>query len=1021
MTNLSRTQYLALLAAPLAVLVAPMEAEAADVFAAPGHVQMLPAGALIGDGATEATLHIVAFAPDGSPLEGLKGKVTATSGTAGTLTAKGGGVYAFTFTPAEISAAGEVSFSIKAKTTDKSSVEKSWTLPVSPRPPAAVSMSANPSELILGQDKTTSLSIKLVDAAGNPVADGADVAVRASAGDVEAITYLGNGAYTARYAAKAVNYPHLDIVTVADKRNPDEVYGVYVLQLTGKTDFPVSADPNSTVILKVGGRDFGPYTTDTTGRARVPIMVPPGSGSATIMTVKPAGATEETPLDLKIPETRRVALFPLDGVVAGDSTKSITVRTAVRSPTGAPDASAKVTLKASMGTMGATTHEGDGIYAATWSPPDLSTDSSVEITASIDGAPGVQTDTETLTVAAAPAGSISLSSEPASLSSATTGFKLYTKVESASGKGLDGRDVVWMANGAKVKDTKDLKSGDYTSMFSTTGNEGVQITAMVPGAVSGNPLHRVVILPETERVANDGRSVTGVLILTVDRFGYPVADVDLDLKLNGDGKLQKSVTTDENGAARVYHTAGSSAGVTWLQARSGDVFGSAAMLQMPADAAVGFELPVSGDAATVAAAEHFSKAVATVVIEREGSTAIAGAAPGDMSGKAGALASLDITASPSEVAPGGSVTISVSATDADGRNVAGAALTALTSVGTVTAVTDAGGGSYTATLSVPQNANGVAMVVVASADGSVSKAMQVVVDAPAWGSTEEPVAEAPVEEPVEETPVVEPTPLIEEPVVTKPPKEPRQASGDFPQIRAHAGAVFGNYSYSQNPTQVESVLWNENVNLGTSGVEGDAPAGATGFDVNVQGWTRPLVADAISVGGEAQVRTTFYSVVWPGTTEDKAIGDQVPHITALGKVRYAFEAGGNQFHVGAKGGYGYGDFITYQKGATEGLLDFDSLPLSSFNVGAEVGAEFGDRGHIRADFVQGFYGKSPYSMNIAFDAGVKPMTDMPVFIGAGFQVTNRTIEVVADDEAQTQVGTLSDSQMLVWVGPGVQF
>ena len=1022
MTSLTRTQALALLAAPLAVLVAPVEAEAAEVFSAPGYVQLLPA-TLVGDGATEATLHIVALGPDGAPIEGIKGKVTASSGTVGALTAKGGGLYAFSFTPAEATATSDVSFTLKAKTPAKASLDKSWTLPVAARPAAGVAMAANPDELVLGQDKTTSLSIKLVDAAGNPIADGAEVTARASAGAVEALTYLGNGSFTARYAAQAVNYPHLDIVTVADTRNPDEVYGVYVIKLTGKTDFPVTAAPNSTVILKVGGRDFGPYTTDTTGRARVPIMVPPGSGSATVVTVKGNGEMEESPLDLKIPETRRLALFPLDATVAGDSTQTLTVRAAVRTAQGDADTAAKVNLKASMGTMGPTTHEGDGIYAATWSPPDLFSGESVDITASLDGEPGVQSDTLSVALSPAPAGGLSLSAEPATLASATTGFKLYTKVESASGKGLGDRELVWMANGARVKETKDLKSGDYTTMFSTTGSEGVQVTAMAPGEASGNPLDRIVLVPDADRVANDGRSLTGVVVLTVDRFGYPVGNQDVSLKLSGDGKLQKTVTTDEHGAARVYHTAGSAPGVSWLQAKSGDVHGSVALLQLPEGVAGGLELPTSGHADSVAAQTRFAGSIATVVIPREGSTAIAGAAPSDMTGKAGALAALDVSASPSQVAPGGSVTISVSAKDGEGRAVAGEALTALTSVGTVTALVDNGGGSYTGTLTVPDNASGVAMVVVTSGDGAVSKAVQVPVDAPAWGSTEPAVTE-PEPEPAEpETPEPE-TPEPAEVVTTTPPietPETPRGDADFPQIRAHVGGVLGSYSYTQTRTDVESVLWDDNINLGTSGQDGDAPAGASGFDVNVQGWTKPLVADAISVGGEVQARTTFYSVVWPGTSEENAIGDQVPHVTGLGKVRYAFQSGNNQFHVGVKAGYGYGDFITYQKGDNEGLLDFDSLPLHSLNVGAEIGAEFGERAHIRADFVEGFYGSSPYSMNIAFDAGVKPSTDLPVFIGAGFQLTNRTIEVVAAGEEATQVGSLSDTQTLVYFGPGVEF
>ncbi|MCP4806416.1 MAG: hypothetical protein GY913_22200 [Proteobacteria bacterium] len=1012
----SRTLLLALLSAPVAVasMTVSPDAHAQDVFAAPGHFQLLGADTVTGDGVTPVTLHVVALGTDGNGMEGLKGKVTASGGTATDLVSKGEGVYEFTFTPPAVSAATDVSFTLKGKTADKASVSKSWTLGVAPAAPASVAVSANPAELILGQDKDTSLSIQLLDSAGAPAADGAVLQAHASSGTVESLTYLGNGNFTARYTAKSVKYPHLDIVTLIDERDPDKVYGVFVVKLTGKTDFPVNAAPNSTVILKVGGRDFGPYQTDTTGSVRVPIMVPPGSGNASQVTVT-AGVTTEDALDLKIPETRRIALFPAGSTVAGDSSQPVTLRAAVRTPTGEEDGSAKVTFTAAKGTVGAAKHVGGGVYEATWSPPDLTSAEDIEVGVSIDGEPGVQSDKLALSAAPAPAGSIALTAEPAELATGATGFSIYTKVTGSSGKGLDGREVIYLTSGAKVKETKDLKSGDYRTTFSTTTAEGVAVTAMAPGAVSGAPLDRIILLPDTERIANDGRTLASVVVLSVDRSGYPVANVSANLKLSGDGKLAKTVTTDENGAARVYYTAGTNPGINVLTATSGDVTGTASIAQIPADAAAGLDLPNSGDAATRAANDRFAGAVSTVVIGREGSTAVAAADAAEMSGAVGALEALGLSASPAEVAPGGSVNVLINATDSSGRGVAGQALNVLATGGKISSVTDHGGGSYSATLTAPNDASGTLMVVATSADGGVSQALSVTVNAPLWGTVEtEPTAVVEAD-PAETTPVVEPaevvttTPLVETP---KPPREP----GDFPLMRARLGFAYGTYAYQQVPEEVESVLWPDTVRMGFG--EDSAPAGAPGFDVNVQGWSPDLVG-GLGVGGEFQARTLFYSVPWPGT--DATVPDQVPHVTALAKARYRFEAGDNQFHVGAKGGYYYSDFITYQTGEQEGFLDYNSLALHAWAVGGEIGAEFGDIAHVRADIVQGFYGTSAYSTNVAFDVGVSPFPDVPVFLGGSFQLSRRSIEVVAAGETPVKVGQLDDTSTLFVVGPGVQF
>ena len=1016
----SRTLLLALLSAPVAVasMTVSSDAHAQDVFAAPGHFQLLGANTVVGDGVTPVTLHVVALGTDGNGLEGLKGKVTASGGTATDLVSKGGGIYEFTFTPPAVAAATDVSFALKGKTADKQSVDKSWTLALAPAAPASVAVTANQAELVLGQDKETSLSIQLLDGNGQPAADGAVLQARATSGSVEALTFLGNGTFTARYIAKSVKYPHLDIITLVDERNPDTVYGVFVVKLTGKTDFPVSSAPNSTVILKVGGRDFGPYQTDTTGSARVPIMVPPGSGDASMVTVT-GGVTTEDALDLKVPETRRIALFPTGSSVAGDSAQPVTVRAAVRTPSGEADGTAKVTFTAAKGTVGAAEHVGGGIYEATWSPPNLSAAEDIALSVSIDGEPGVQKDTLTVAAAPAPAGAIALTPEPAQLATGATGFSVYTKVTGNSGQGLDGRDVVYLVSGAKEKETKDLKSGDYRTTFSTTTAEGVQVTAMAPGAVSGAPLDRIVLLPDTDRVANDGRTLASVIVLSVDRNGYPVPNVTASLKLAGDGKLAKTVTTDENGAARIYYTAGTGAGVNVISATSGDVTGTAAIAQLPASAGA-VELPVSGDAATRDATKRFAGSVATVVIGREGSTAVAAADPGDMSGAVGALTSLGLSASPAEVAPGGSVNILINATDDNGRGVAGQALNVLATGGTVGAITDHGGGSYSATLTAPADASGNLMVVATTADGSVSQALSVAVNAPLWGTVEtEPAAvvEAePTPEP-EPEPVVEPAPVATTtPAATpQPPKPPREA-GDFPNVRARLGFVYGTYAYQQVPEEVESVLWPDTVRMGYG--EDSSPAGAPGFDVDVQGWSPDLVG-GLGVGGEIQARTVFYSVPWPGT--DATVPDQVPNVTAMAKARYRFEAGNNQFHVGAGGGYYYADFITYQTGEQEGFLDYDSLPLNAWALGGEIGAEIGQVAHIRADLKQGFYGTSAYSTNIAFDVGVSPMPDIPVYLGGSFQLTRRTIEVVAAGETPVKVGQLDDTSTLFVVGPGVHF
>jgi hypothetical protein len=305
---------------------------------------------------------------------------------------------------------------------------------------------------------------------------------------------------------------------------------------------------------------------------------------------------------------------------------------------------------------------------------------------------------------------------------------------------------------------------------------------------------------------------------------------------------------------------------------------------------------------------------------------------------------------------------------------------------------------------------------VTSQDGSVTQGLSVAIDAPAWGSTApEPAAT----EPVATEPAITPEPAavttVEPAPEVKPPREPR-SSGDseFPWLRVRLGYAGGKYTYSQvNSGGGASVLWDEDVNL-----SGDSAPWTNGFELQAKAWGP--TDQTKYLGGEVQVRTEFYSVIWPGTTAEQAIPDQLPHITALAAARLPFQVGDNQFHVAAKGGYLYGDFITYQKKGD--LLRYDSLPLNpGWAVGGELNAQFGELAYVRADIVQGFYGISAYSTNIAFDVGVRPMEEIPVFLGASFELSRRTMQIYTDAAAEVEVGSVSDTQTLLVVGPGVEF
>ena len=100
-------------------------------------------------------------------------------------------------------------------------------------------------------------------------------------------------------------------------------------------------------------------------------------------------------------------------------------------------------------------------------------------------------------------------------------------------------------NGAKLSGLiNDRKNGEYGASFATTGTGPVELTALVATSASGNPLARVLLIPSRELLPADSLSTNAVTVVTVDEFGYPVANVPVTLSVKqGDGTIPTAVTT----------------------------------------------------------------------------------------------------------------------------------------------------------------------------------------------------------------------------------------------------------------------------------------------------------------------------------------------------------------------------------------------------------------------------------------------------------------------------------------------
>jgi len=995
------------LAAPIGVgtaLVPSVATAQAKPFNAP-LVALVPGGEIVADGQSEVTLSFVSYFPNGKPMSGMSGKVSGGLGD-GKLTEVQPGIYQASVRPSAVTQRGNASVTVKAKTPG-GTVEQTFSVAVAPPSASALAITASPDKVVLGRDNTVSLSIQLKG--GN--VDGGDIQVLASAGEVRSVTPLGNGQYVAQYTPPSQQFPQLALLTAVDRRNPSRTFGHAVVPLVGQANFPVKGEPNASIIVQVGSQPFGPVPSDAQGMAQVPITVAPGTSSAKVISVV-NGKRLEDPLDLQVPPSQRVALFPVGAAVPADNGVQIPVRALVRRPDGAPDPKATVSFTAGSGTVSAVTHEGNGIYAATWTPAFGSASSKASIQVSVADAKGPQSDSLELTMVPGRAASLAIAAEPPTLGTNTNNFKLYVKANGGP-SGLSGRSLVIDSAGADAAGApRDLGSGDYEVAFTTTDNTSVDVAVGVASEATGNPLSRVLVLPLSGQVAADGRSLQRLAVITVDAYGYPVANVPVNLQVaSGDGAIPGSVTTGNDGIAFATYTAGSGAGFVTVRASSNGKVGEGGFVQANGTVQT-VDAPVSGTAAVAAMTRGWQGSVGSIAIARAGGAVAA--APVVTQGPAGPPAALSLTAEPASAAPGGAVTLRIAVADANGKpaDANPADFVFLTSTGTVSAAQATGPGQFQALLSLPADAAG-GVNVAASIKGTTVGAPILSIPvtgavASAWG-TAPPANTEPTQPEQPEKP--------EKPAKPEKVKKERKPSDtDRAWFRAGGGYLGGFYSYREISQQAAGPIYDEPITVGFG--EGNA-AGTFGMQANAKAWL-PFFE---YVGFEAGFRGSRWQIQLDEGGSDP-IGDGLAAINARAHGRYPLDVGATRLSFGGFLGFHSSDFLYFTQEfdetdpTAEPTIGYDQLWTVGNSYGIELGAEIGPKFFVNGLYEMGFTDYSAiFSDTVELEAGYTVIDNMYIFGNAGR--AHRVSKIYYGDN-KDYVGDIEDQQWFFGLGLGYE-
>ena len=988
-------------AAPLTTLaLAPAEAFA-QAFTQP-LVEMIPGGEVIGDGTNTVELHFVAMLPDGKPMTGLNGKLGGAAAGA-KFSEVQPGLYRATWTPPAVEKRKTIEFTLSGKS-PAGAIERAWSVTVQPPAPTKVSATASPEKITLGVDSAATVTFK-VEGPGGPVTN-AELVARASTGSVQNITSLGDGRYVAQFMAPQAPFPQLAIVTVAERSNPDKSLGHIVIPMQGKVDFPLKDTAGATVIMTIGAQEYIGQA-DGAGNAKIPIVVPPGVGEAKVTSVVNGQRTERM-LDLQVPAGKRVVFFPTAAGLPADATLSIPVRVFVARADGQPDESARVAITADKGSVGEAKHEGRGVYMAMFTPPNAAAAGEVSFKAVVADQKGPQEDTLTAKLAPTRPGSISLTMEPPSLDASTTAVQVFAKVKDPAGAASPGRSLSISAAGAAADGpTRDLGNGDYQANFRVSGAGGLEVVAVASVPSNGNPLSRVLVIPLRDTVKTNDDFVS-VAIITVDRYGYPVGNVPVELTATtGDGRIPNSVTTDGTGVAVAVYTSGPAAGLGTIRAEAKGHVGTAAVVQSSAV----LSLPPLFPSATVTDAAQLSAWRRTMTAARATRGGGAVAAPVTNAGQAGPAARISAAATPAQAAPGAVVAVKVSVLDANGRGATAPAIEVLPmSGGTVSAPVSLGNGEFAVNYTMPANAAGDVKLAISTNGGAIASILSIPVGgaAPvvAWGSggaQTPPPAEVKAAE-------VAPTP--------EPPKEPKvkPPAGEHPWLHAKVGYSGGIYNYFEQSTLEGGPIYDADVNVGNGITD---PAKTAGFDAGARVWL-PMLEN---VGFDAGYRLTSWSIQMPeGFSDPVKDGISKFHAKALG--RYFYDQGEHRFSAGGGLGIQTSDFLYFQVDrstdpAVNDTLNYDQLITVGPTVAFEGSYELGRTFYVNIGYEMGFTDfKGLFSDAVGAELGYALNDNL--FVTGNVGRFHRATRIYYGDN-KDYVGQLNDTLLSFGLGIGYQY
>jgi hypothetical protein len=228
----------------------------------------------------------------------------------------------------------------------------------------AASLSLEGNAVVLGRTESIGAVIRVDEPPGT---EELPLRLSVNVGSFSDPVRIGPGKYRAVYVPPETRFPQVALVAVWRETGYDAHIDFLRIPLFGVTKIEVSAKPKSEVKASMGFDVFGPVRADRTGKAVIPLVVPPNVYQATVTVKEPNGAAASRMVPVEVPPYNRLtaALVPHAVVADGQNPTRLDVLYDLGGVDVSPD---QVHVKASVGSV-TFQRAARGLYVYQYLPP----------------------------------------------------------------------------------------------------------------------------------------------------------------------------------------------------------------------------------------------------------------------------------------------------------------------------------------------------------------------------------------------------------------------------------------------------------------------------------------------------------------------------------------------------------------------------------------------------------------------------------------------------------------------------